>query len=73
MNIFLDQQGLKICKHEKTLKACQYFLDGSSFKERLIRSVGGVAVSIVAFQAADPGSTPGQRKYFCCFNYLKNI
>jgi hypothetical protein len=28
-----------------------------------IRSVGGVAVSIVAFQAADPGSTPGQRKY----------
>ena len=24
-------------------------------------SVGGVTVSIVAFQAVDPGSTPGQR------------
>ena len=27
-------------------------------------SVGGVTVSIVAFQAVDPGSTPGQR-IFC--------
>ena len=26
--------------------------------------VGGVAVSIVAFQAVDPGSTPGRRMYF---------
>ena len=26
--------------------------------------VGGVTVSIVAFQAIDPGSTPGQRKFF---------
>ena len=29
-------------------------------------SVGGVAVSIVAFQAVDPGSTPGRRMYFFC-------
>ena len=27
-------------------------------------SVGGVTVSIVAFQAVDPGSTPGQRIIF---------
>ena len=27
-------------------------------------SVGGVTVSIVAFQAIDPGSTPGQRILF---------
>ena len=31
-------------------------------------SVGGVTVSIVAFQAVDPGSTPGQRRsFFPCF------
>ena len=29
-----------------------------------VRRVGGVTVSIVAFQAADSGSTPGQRKFF---------
>ena len=27
-------------------------------------SVGGVMVSIVAFQAIDPGSIPGQRRFF---------
>ena len=27
----------------------------------IYRGVDGVAVSIVAFQAADPGSTPGRR------------
>ena len=27
-------------------------------------SVGGVMVSIVAFQAIDPGSIPGQRSFF---------
>ena len=30
-------------------------------------SVGGVTVSIVAFQAVDPGSTPGQRRNFLSF------
>ncbi len=30
-------------------------------------SVGGVTVSIVAFQAVDPGSTPGQRRLFFFF------
>ena len=30
-------------------------------------SVGGVTVSIVAFQAVDPGSTPGQRRIFFSF------
>ena len=30
----------------------------------LVPSVGGIAVSIAAFQAVDPGSTPGHRNYF---------
>ena len=30
----------------------------------LISSVGGIAVSIAAFQAVDPGSTPGHRNHF---------
>ena len=28
------------------------------------RSVGGIVVSIAAFQAVDPGSTPGHRNLF---------
>ena len=31
------------------------------------QSVGGIAVSIAAFQAVDPGSTPGHRIYFISF------
>ena len=34
-------------------------------KHILAAGVGGVTVSIVAFQAVDPGSTPGQRILFC--------
>ena len=33
--------------------------------------VGGVTVSIAAFQAVDPGSTPGQRMFFLFF--LANV
>ena len=29
-------------------------------------SVGGIVVSIAAFQAVDPGSIPGQRRDFLC-------
>ena len=29
-----------------------------------LHSVGGVMVSMVAFQAVDPGSIPGRRKFF---------
>ena len=36
----------------------------------LPESVGGVTVSIVAFQAIDPGSTPGQRNFFFFFFLL---
>ena len=32
--------------------------------------VGGVMVSIVAFQAVDPGSIPGQRIPFCIFSVV---
>ena len=33
-------------------------------------SVGGVKVSMVAFQAVDPGSIPGRRKYFLLVSVL---
>ena len=36
-------------------------------KSGSVSRVGGVMVSIVAFQAVDPGSTPGQRILFPCF------
>ena len=36
-----------------------------------IDSVAGVMVSIVAFQAVDPGSIPGRRSFFfCCFVFF---
>ncbi len=31
---------------------------------QLLTSVGGIVVSIAAFQAVDPGSIPGRRKFF---------
>ena len=34
-------------------------------------SVGGVTVSMVAFQAIDPGSTPGRRTKFFFFILVK--
>ena len=37
------------------------------------RGVGGIVVSIAAFQAVDPGSIPGQRTFlfsFSCFSVL---
>ena len=36
------------------------------------RSVGGIVVSIAAFQAVDPGSIPGQRKtFFMWYNKME--
>ena len=32
--------------------------------------VGGIVVSIAAFQAVDPGSIPGRRSLFFCLNIL---
>ena len=34
-------------------------------RARASRSVGGIVVSIAAFQAVDPGSIPGRRIKFC--------
>ena len=34
-------------------------------EERASRTVGGIVVGIVAFQAVDPGSIPGRRINFC--------
>ena len=40
------------------VKTCRYFLD---------QCVGGIVVSIAAFQAVDPGSIPGRRKCLVFF------
>ena len=37
--------------------------------QKVFNSVGGVTVSMVAFQAVDPGSTPGRRTF--CRNILR--
>ena len=34
------------------------------------QSVGGIVVSMAAFQAVDPGSIPGQHKLFSFFCFL---
>ena len=39
----------------------------------LHRSVGGIVVSIAAFQAVDPGSIPGRRISRFWFQYRKNL
>ena len=36
-----------------------------------MQSVGGVTVSMVAFQAVDPGSTPGRRTFFISYFELQ--
>ena len=38
--------------------------DSDRYKTGMLPSVGGVMVSIVAFQAMDPGSIPGRRTLF---------
>jgi hypothetical protein len=38
-----------------------------------IRSVGGIMVSIAAFQAVDPGSIPGHRIIFTIFLFLLKL
>ena len=35
------------------------------------KSVGGIMVSIAAFQAVDPGSIPGRRNFLLVLFYLK--
>ena len=35
-----------------------------------LRSVGGIMVSIAAFQAVDPGSIPGRRNFFSIYNQM---
>ena len=45
---------------------CSHQLTGKIINQ-VILSVSGIVVSIAAFQAVDPGLTPGHRK---CFVYL---
>ena len=48
------------CEHKYIIVNANSRLDGSEKSDVIIfYSVGGVKVSIVAFQAIDPGSIPG--------------
>ena len=44
-------------------------LDLTSNVRKNCVSVGGVMASMVAFQAVDPGSTPGRRKIHCILGF----
>ena len=46
------------------LSCCYIFHYGINLKTHLSDGVGGIVVSIAAFQAVDPGSIPGRRKFF---------
>ena len=53
-------------------------IDGPTFYGMKLRlcshpSVGGVTVSMVAFQAVDPGSTPGRRTPFLMNYFFANV
>ena len=57
------------CRHETDEIAQQNVTHskrkiGSIFGYALSASVGGIVVSIAAFQAVDPGSIPGHRRSF---------
>lgn len=43
-----------------------------SFRALGVHGVGGVMVSIVAFQAVDPGSIPGRRRILF-FDYVDEV
>ena len=44
-----------------------YLIVVNKFIQVILVSVGGIMVSIAAFQAVDPGSIPGRR---ICFNFF---
>ena len=56
----VDEIELAQINHKERVE--NLFKNGSL--EAGISSVGGVMVSIDAFQALDPGSIPGHRKFF---------
>ena len=41
-----------------------YLIVVNKFIQVILVSVGGIMVSIAAFQAVDPGSIPGRRSFF---------
>ena len=69
MIIFPQIQYSVFCfENYKVLKVLQRHRKPTLISQKTIRpSVGGVKVSIVAFQAIDPGSIPGWRNVFQIF------
>ena len=57
--VILCPQYVNVCSHYTMVSNKRVIV--SSLTQP---GVGGVTVSIVAFQAVDPGSTPGQRRFF---------
>ena len=55
----------RVCSIRKKYSVLNgYFFNNCILNFKLGISDGGVMVSIVAFQAVDPGSIPGHRTYF---------
>ena len=60
MSIF--QQSLSA--FHKLCNSTFYLIVVNKFIQVILVSVGGIMVSIAAFQAVDPGSIPGRRSFF---------
>ena len=55
-----------VCVHRQAEEAIKYFPvleHGVKYFQLYHVSVGGIMVSIAAFQAVDPGSIPGRRMF----------
>ena len=65
MPVSVKVSAERVNKFKNFAKFTHFYTTIKSVKQA---SVGGVMASIVAFQAVDPGSTPGRRT----FNYLFN-
>ena len=56
-----DSYSSHVCERGCSVLGCEQLCLHMSL---LVCSVSGVTVSMVAFQAVDPGSTPGRRTLF---------
>ena len=60
-----------VCVHRQAEEAIKYFHvleHGVKYFQLYHVSVGGIMVSIAAFQAVDPGSIPGRRMFLLAWS-----
>ena len=76
----LETEGIVAYRNKEVIKLLYFYMDCSHLNvtharekciqfvgSHLLTSVGGIVVSIAAFQAVDPGSIPGHRRLFLWF------